>query len=213
MDDKMNKMDNTEKQEMMVEAGRLESLCTQTKKIFTKARLKKAAACLLIAGIVAGGWGYYHHQQEMAQHQAVMEAKTNLIESEASQKNIALLDEAAIRSIAAETIGADETGISWRSIALTDLAQEKVKDRADQKDKKEKHAENDKNTQSAKAANAQDYMALAGPKDKDRKNAADAAERPDFLPVYNVNCSAGQVKYKLRIDAVTGNVLSSQVKG
>ena len=35
--------------------------------------------------------------------------------------------------------------------------------------------------------------------------------RPAFLPVYNVTCTDGTVKYKVRIDAATGNVLSSRV--
>ena len=32
-----------------------------------------------------------------------------------------------------------------------------------------------------------------------------------FLPVYNVTCTDGTVKYKVRIDAATGNVLSNRV--
>lgn len=35
--------------------------------------------------------------------------------------------------------------------------------------------------------------------------------RPAFLPVYNVTCTDGTVKYKVRIDAATGNILSSRV--
>ena len=35
--------------------------------------------------------------------------------------------------------------------------------------------------------------------------------QPDFHPVYKVKCFAGNVEYKLRIDAVTGTVLSSKV--
>ena len=34
--------------------------------------------------------------------------------------------------------------------------------------------------------------------------------QPDFSPVYKVKCYAGNVEYKLRIDAVTGTVLSSK---
>ena len=33
----------------------------------------------------------------------------------------------------------------------------------------------------------------------------------DFRPVYKVKCYAGNVEYKLYIDAVTGTVLSSKV--
>ena len=35
--------------------------------------------------------------------------------------------------------------------------------------------------------------------------------QPNFHPVYKVKCYAGNVEYKLRIDAVTGDVLSSEV--
>lgn len=37
------------------------------------------------------------------------------------------------------------------------------------------------------------------------------AVRPTFLPVYSVTCTEGTVKYKVRIDAVHGTVLSSKV--
>jgi len=37
------------------------------------------------------------------------------------------------------------------------------------------------------------------------------AVRPTFLPVYSVTCTEGTVKYKVRIDAVHGTVLSSSV--
>ena len=37
------------------------------------------------------------------------------------------------------------------------------------------------------------------------------APQPMFHPVYKVKCYAENVKYKLRIDAVTGTVLSSKV--
>ncbi|WP_295632684.1 hypothetical protein [uncultured Mitsuokella sp.] len=42
---------------------------------------------------------------------------------------------------------------------------------------------------------------------------ADSKAAPNFLPVYNVSCAVNQVKYNLRIDTVTGSVLSSRVKG
>lgn len=213
MDEKMKHSSNTKEtmensKEAMNTVDRLESFCLQSKKIFTKARLKKAAACLIIAGIAAGGWTYYHHQQEIARHEAIMQAKTNLIASEASQKNMTLLDETAIRSIAAEAIGTDETSISWRNVALTNLAEEKMTEHKDKNEKKEKkeHAQKEKA--------APDYMALTAPKDAADASAGTAgSEAPSFLPVYNVSCSVNQVKYNLRIDAVTGNVLSSRVKG
>ncbi len=37
------------------------------------------------------------------------------------------------------------------------------------------------------------------------------APQPMFHPVYKVKCYAGSVEYKIRIDAVTGTVLSSEV--
>ena len=38
-----------------------------------------------------------------------------------------------------------------------------------------------------------------------------APAQSDFRPFYKVKCYAGNVEYKLRIDAVTGTVLSSKV--
>ena len=40
---------------------------------------------------------------------------------------------------------------------------------------------------------------------------ANGVQQPLFHPAYKVKCYAGNVKYKLYIDAVTGTVLSSKV--
>ena len=41
---------------------------------------------------------------------------------------------------------------------------------------------------------------------------APMAGQPGFHPVYKMKCYAGNMEYKLRIDAVTGAVLSSKAE-
>ena len=107
--------------------------------IFTKSRLKKAGIGILLCGILAGGGAWYHHQQKQAEHAQLLQARTTMIEAQAAQNNVALLTADSIRSLSAQAIGVDETGITFQEISLLDGQQEKSKDKKDKKEHEEQY--------------------------------------------------------------------------
>ncbi len=176
---------------------------------------KKASAILLIAAVVSGAGAWYIHGQKQERHAQKEQAWTTMITAQARQRSVTLLDESAVRSIAAEAIGQQETAITFRQISLRDMAQN------------EDHKQKMKHREHGKVREADNYRpqmgdypepnALPVPTPNDYQKITEAAKEAPaalasgetaFLPVYKVNCRVDQVKYKLRIDAVTGKVLS-----
>ena len=176
---------------------------------------KKASAILLIAAVVSGAGAWYVHGQKQERHAQKEQAWTTMITAQARQRSVTLLDESAVRSIAAEAIGQQETAITFRQISLRDMAQN------------EDHKQKMKHREHGKVREADNYRpqmgdypepnALPVPTPNDYQKITEAAKEAPaalasgetaFLPVYKVNCRVDQVKYKLRIDAVTGKVLS-----
>ena len=83
----------------------MQNVKNQVKSVFTPARLKKAAALAVLVGIVSAGGAYYHHSQAEARSTMEKQARSEMLAAQAEQRGIVLLDEAKVRSIAAEAIG------------------------------------------------------------------------------------------------------------
>lgn len=189
----------------------MQNVKNQVKNVFTPARLKKAVALAVLVGVVSAGGAYWHHRQAEARSMQEKQARSEMITAQASQRNIALIDEAHVRTIAADAIGKSESELNFRSVYLT------VKDHDDRDgkhDKKHKHAgkhDRDRHEmmppQTAPTGTPADAGANAAPPAQVPPMMAE----PEFHPVYKVKCYAGNVEYKLRIDAVTGTVLSTKV--
>lgn len=176
---------------------------------------KKASAILLIAAVVSGAGAWYVHGQKQERHTQKEQAWTTMITAQARQRSVTLLDESAVRSIAAEAIGQEETAITFRQISLRDMAQN------EDRKQKMKHRDHEKvrdvDNYRPQMGNHPEQTALPVPTSNDYQKITEAAKEAPaavasgeaaFLPVYKVNCRVDQVKYKLRIDAVTGKVLS-----
>lgn len=153
-----------------------------------------------------------------------------MITAQAGQRSLSLIDEAQVRAIAAEAIGQEETGITFKQIALQNDADREQGGKHDGKDHKERKDHQDHKAHRAEQAGqgkpaplpeAEDYQRLAVPPDASPVQPANPAVLPkspakpmadgaDFRPVYRVSCKVGEAKYKLRIDAVTGEVLSAK---
>ena len=159
--------------------------------IFTKARLKKITAGAILCSVIAGGAACYQQQQEKLAHEQLLQARAAILESQAAQYSIVLLDTDTIRSLAAQTIGIDETAVTFREIALFNGQEKNDKDRKekDRRDRKEDKREHEQPVT--------------------RQTAAPA---PVFQPMYKVACQSGSLKYKLRIDAVSGEILQSKIE-
>ena len=176
----------------------------QVKGVFSPAHLKKAAALAVLVGVATAGTAYFHYQQAEAQSLMKRQARSEMIAAQAAQRNIVLLDEDKVRSIAADSIGKSEAELTFRPLEL------KMRDHDDDRDynrkghKKGKHGDREQREQQAQPAPAaapQDAAAPVMP--------ADPAAQADFRPFYKVKCTANNITYKLRIDAVTGALLAS----
>ena len=207
----------------------MQNVKDQVAKVFTPARLKKAVAFAVLVGIVTAGGSYYHHQQAEARSAAEKQARSEMIAARAEQRGVVLLDEAKVRSIAAEAIGKSESELNFRAVYLT----EKDHDKDGRHDKKHRDGKHDDKEHRdgrheqprdehpgmmPQAAPAQADGAAAQPAPMAETSAnvpaappANGVQQPLFHPAYKVKCYAGNVEYKLYIDAVTGTVLSSKV--
>lgn len=194
----------------------MQNVKDQVTKVFTPARLKKAAALAVLIGIVSAGGAYYHHGQAEARSVAEKQARSEMVAAQAQQRGIVLLDEAKVRSIAAEAIGKSESELDFRSVYLT----AKDHDRDGKHGKKHRDDRHDGRHDDREHRDGRDthdrdehpgMMPQAAPAQATDAANGQPAPQPMFHPVYKVKCYAENVKYKLRIDAVTGTVLSSKV--
>jgi len=193
--------------------------------VFSAQHLRKAGIGLLVCVVLAGGGLAYRHQQKQVEHAQVAQARTEMVAAQAKQHNLTILPEDAIRSLTADAIGVDGADITYKTVALIDQASfDKDKKHGDSKkydeSKKHKISKNQDTSQSSSVVNvaAETGASKNAPK-RDGNNAATAAAEtataPDgeagFQPVYAVSCQANNVKYKLLLDAVNGQVLTSKV--
>lgn len=176
----------------------------QVKGVFSPAHLKKAAALAVLVGVATAGTAYFHYQQAEAQSLMKRQARSEMIAAQAAQRNIVLLDEDKVRSIAADSIGKSEAELTFRPLELKLNHHDDDRDHDRKGHKKGKHGDREQREQQAQPAPAaapQDAAAPVMP--------ADPAAQADFRPFYKVKCTANNITYKLRIDAVTGALLAS----
>ena len=171
----------------------------QVKSVFSPAHLKKAAALAVLIGVATAGTAYFHYQQAEAQSLMKRQARSEMIAAQAAQRNIVLLDEDKVRSIAADSIGKSEAELTFRPLELKLNHHDGDRDHDRKGHKKGKHGNREQREQQA-----QPVPAAAAP-----PVPADPAAQTDFRPFYKVKCTANNITYKLRIDAVTGALLAS----
>ena len=179
----------------------------RVKGAFSPAHLKKAAALAVLVGVATAGTAYFHYQQAEAQSLMKRQARSEMIAAQAAQRNIVLLDEDKVRSIAADSIGKSEAELTFRPLELKMNHHDDDRDHDRKGHKKGKHGDREHREQQAQpapAAAAQDAAA-------EPAVPADPAAQADFRPFYKVKCTANNITYKLRIDAVTGTLLASDV--
>ena len=173
----------------------------QVKGVFSPAHLKKAAALAVLVGVATAGTAYFHYQQAEAQSLMKRQARSEMIAAQAAQRNIVLLDEDKVRSIAADSIGKSEAELTFRPLELKLNDHDGDRDHNRKGHKKGKHGDREQREQQAQPAPTAAPQDAAAP--------ADPAAQADFRPFYKVKCTANNITYKLRIDAVTGALLAS----
>ena len=211
----------------------MQNVKNQVKSVFTPVHIKKAAALAVLIGIVSAGGAYYHHSQAEARSAMEKQARSEMIAAQASQRSVVLIDESHVRTIAAEAIGKSEAELDFRKVYLTMKDHDDRDGKHDRKHKRDRkhdreerweHERGDRPammapppTAPAAPADANGNAAAVPPMGTAPAQAAPPAQptpnmgQSDFRPVYKVKCYAGNVEYKLYIDAVTGTVLSSKV--
>ncbi len=203
--------ENMEAQENTVEQStKKEQLQGMARRIFSPAHLKKAAVLVVVCAILGGGGAWYHHQQKQAEHLQVMQARTAMIQNQASQRNLNLLDEEQAKALAAQAVGVEEANLTYEKVALVNAADRKDKGKHKDKEKEIKRAER---KMVASQDQNQDQNNQAG-QDGTTDGTASATKKvasTDFQPIYKVDMKADKVDYDVRIDAVTGNVLKADV--
>ena len=208
----------------------MQNVKNQAKKAFTPARIKKAAVLAMLVSLVSAGGAYYHHQQAQARSVAEKQARSEMITAQASQRGIVLIDEAHVRTVAADALGKNESDLTFHTVQL----ELKDPDDRNSKHKDGKHDRDGKHTAMSQTGSSTPPEAVqavptgilandAAPADSANvpmtRATAQSATAPAsnanmpqaFHPVYKVKCHADKVEYKLRIDAVTGMVLTCKV--
>jgi uncharacterized membrane protein YkoI len=198
-------------QENTVEQGtKKEQIQDMARRIFSPAHLKKAAALVVVCAILGGGGAWYHHQQKQLEHQQVMQARTAMIQNQASQRNLNLLDEEQAKALAAQAVGVDEGNLTYKKIALINGADRNNKEKDKHKDK-EKEIKNAKRMLAANPEQNQNNQAGQDGATDSNAAATKKVAVTDFQPIYKVDMKADKVEYDVRLDAVTGNVLKADV--
>lgn|GEM_PF-4337157 len=127
------------------------------------------------------------------------------MQEQAAKNNITLLGSEKIKEIVAEAIGINGNSIEYRKIELTSKDNNQYTERDANKHKK-------------------DYKKLINNNEVIQKPVlmqmepvASTTTKVDHIvasyPVYKVACRVNNIKYRLSVDAVTGQVLNSEVIG
>lgn len=200
--------------------------------IFTKSRMKKAGVLIVIAA-VAARTAMIEAQAQRENVALLSEDEVQRVAAEAIGKDAASI---TFRRIAlTDAADRDQHEKDGRKKEHREGKHGKHKDRGEVTTEDYFHLAESQRMQHAPAApqnapapaaapgaSADAAQAPAGAPVPPAENADAAASAapgmpgriaPAFLPVYKVTCIADNVKYKLRIDAVSGNVLSREVEG
>lgn len=173
------------------------------KRIFSPRRLKIGAVLILVCAVAAGGGTWYYHQQKMERKAQIRQAQTRMVEYQAEQRNVKLLSVDDIKAIAAQAVGKEEAALQFREISL----ENKWDDRS------YRNARRDPGQRVNSAAAQPPQQAGAPAQRQSRQQEAGwTRQESHFLPIYEIECQGDGLGYELEINAVTGEVLSSEVE-
>ena len=186
--------------------------------LFTAKRFKIGAAVVIVCAVVAGIGAWYHHQQKIERRAQIRQAQTRMVEYQAEQRNMVLIGEEKVRSLTAQAIGQDESALTFQEITLEnkwndDSYREARKQRLNHGDRRDNIPVNGRQPGPAPQGNG---GVPGGPAQGTAPAPATTAGydgwQERFFPVYEVTCTSGSLEYELEIDALTGNVLESEVE-
>lgn len=161
--------------------------------IFTSANMKRLGIGVLVCGVLAGAGSVYWHGQRVNEHRKIIQARTNMLEAQAVKNNIVLLDSDRIQGIAAEAIGVNVSNVEYTQMDLT-YRNAQLSSQKDGEGHKKGHRELSKTEPVAPIGTTGYNLATSN-------------------LIYNVLCVADNIRYRVGIDAVTGQVVNSKVIG
>ena len=193
-----------DKEKMDACKQRLQEAAHWGKSKLTPQRLKKGAGCLLVLAIAAGGSKIALHQQKALAHAQEAQARTEMLQNLAAQKNIQLVSTDQVKENIASALGTDPSSITFKSVTLDDRkpgepgkeSKDFKKDKKNKKDKEQKkdsrkYKENDRKDRDSR----QGQMPMGQPGDAPGQNGQNGqqgqppmmpgSQRPDGLPGEN----------------------------
>lgn len=98
-----------------------DTLVSIKNKVCTARNAKIAAAFCVVCVVATAGGHYYLHQQHLARHAERVDAMAQMTKAQADQHNISLISEDQACAAAAQTIGKDESELTFKEIALFNM--------------------------------------------------------------------------------------------
>lgn len=192
---------------------------SKIKQVFTPKRIKIIVAVLVVCAIAAGGGAWYRHQQKAERRTQIQAAQTRVIQYQADQQHLALIDENKAKEIAASVIGKDAASLTFTEVKLENKWDDddfrKGEHKKDKKDRGQgqppQGPQAAPNPQAPAAPAPAPGQAPADTAQPQPQPAAVPAPPVQFLPVYDIEVRDGAVEYDIEINAVTGDVLQSKV--
>ena len=175
------------------------------KRVFTPRRLKIGTALVLVCAIAAGGGTWYYHQQKMERKAQIRQAQTRMVEYQAAQRNVKLLSADEIKDIAANAVGKDTASLQFREISLENKWNNGAY-RNERRDRRPRDVRPSAAMPAQESGQAQAGQTTPGQHDGWTR------QEEFFLPVYEIECNGDGLGYELEINAVTGEVLESEVE-
>ena len=151
----------------------------------TPKRLKKGAGCLLALAIVAGGGKVVLHQQKAQAHAQEAQARTEMLQNLAAQKNIQLVSTDQVKENIATTLGTDPSSITFQSVTLDDRKPgDKFpgKDDKEHKEKKNHKKESKENKKDSKKYKENDRKDRDGRQDQMQPGQIGQQGQPPMMP-------------------------------
>ena len=222
-----------DKEKMDACKQRLQEAAHWGKSKLTPQRLKKGAGCLLVLAIAAGGSKIALHQAKAQSRAQEAQARTEMLQNMAAQKNIQLVSTDQVKENIASTLGTDPSSITFQSVTLDDRKPgEPGKDNKafqnDRKNKKDKGQKQDskKYKENDNRAGRQDRQGAPDAQGQNGRNEgregmqlqgfpqpqmAKDASADAFPGIYVARCEKDGMRYSFLVDAQSGQILHGQV--
>lgn len=196
--------------------------------LFNKNSIKKAGMGILICSLALGGFSIYHHQAMAAEREQIMQAETSLLESQAAQQNITLIDNSQLQALAANAIGVNENDITDFRYHLIDLNNRPMdearhghygwRDGDDRHHNFRNHPRNRGNcpgyNQNCPYPDQEINDDTSSPDNSlmMNNNLPPRQNTNVIAPVYRIACTANDVNYLISVDAQNGNIINCRVQ-